>query len=76
MNFPHKLTNGVKSPFLMLIERENYNDGNSAPNRTQIHFFINLLMATLSPACAKARFGSSSLSSINVWISSWIFELE
>jgi hypothetical protein len=54
MSFPRKLTNGVKSPSLMLIERPNYNDGNSAPNRMQIHFVVSLLMVTLSPACAKA----------------------
>jgi hypothetical protein len=74
MSFPHKLTNGVKSPSLMLIERPNYNDGNFTPNREQIHFVVNLLMVTLSPACAKAQFVSSSLSSINAWITPWILE--
>jgi hypothetical protein len=54
MSFPHKLTNGVKSPSLLLIKRPNYNDGNSTPNRTQIHSFVNLLIETLSLACAKS----------------------
>jgi hypothetical protein len=65
MSFPRKLTNGVKSPSLMPIERENYNDGNSAPNRMQIHFFASLLMVTLSPVRAKAQFFSFQLVFIN-----------
>jgi hypothetical protein len=54
MRFPRNIINGVKSPSLMPIERENYNDGNSAPNWMHIHFFISLLMTTLSLFHAKA----------------------
>jgi hypothetical protein len=36
MNFPWKITNDEKSLSLMSIERENYNDGDPAPNRTHI----------------------------------------
>jgi hypothetical protein len=74
MRFPRKLTNGVKSPSQRLIERKNYNDGNSSPNQTQIYFPVNLLMVTLYPSCEKALFVSSRLSSINAWILSQILE--
>ena len=72
--FPHKIHKWcqitIQNTYLMDILQW----WKSAPDHMHIPSPISLLMATLYPACARAQFGSSSLSSINAWITPYIHE--